>query len=235
MMKKIVLGAMLFSSLLLADDSISAKAELGYSKTSGNTDTEALNLDSKAKKVWDEHSVGAEVDARYSKSNGKEDASRFGAELNYGHAYDADLTIGYLAGYKRDKFSGYKYQIYTGPYAEYKAYKSDLQNLALELAALYAKDKLEDGRDESYASARVRAIYDYQIMENLKFAEDLSYRTSLKEGKHYFVTSKTSLVNKITDIFSAGITYRVDYAYIVPEGNKRTDRAFLVNLIAIYN
>ncbi len=234
-MKKILLATSLLASLAVADGSLEAKAELGYIKTSGNTDTSALNFDAKAKKTWDPHFLSFEADAQYSKSDEKETANRYMGELEYGYKYSEVLSFGYLAGYKKDRFSGYKHQIYTGPMTQYKAYSSQRANLDVELALLYAKDQLDDGRKESYASYRLRALYDYKILETLKFEEDFSFRGSFKDVDNNFMVSKTSLVNSLTDMLSASVSYRIDYANIVPADRVKTDRTFMVNLIFNYN
>ncbi|MDX9814029.1 MAG: DUF481 domain-containing protein [Sulfurimonas sp.] len=234
-MKKIALSLALLSSLVLADDKLEAKAELGYTKTSGNTDTSALNFNAKAKQTWDPHFLSAEADAQYSKTDNDETANRWMLELQYGYNYTEDLAFGYLVGYKKDKFSGYKHQFYTGPMAQYKVWATEKSNLDVELALLYAKDKLDNGVKEDYMSYRTRAVFDYKLLETLKFEEDFSHRGSFEDANNYFITSKTSLVNRVTEMVSAALSYRVDYANIVPADKLKTDKTLMLNLIFNYN
>lgn len=235
-MKKIILTTVAIATLLSArENSFVAKTELGYIRTDGNTNTEAFNFDSKAKRKWEWHSLNLEMDAQVARSNHSQTASRVAGELNYDYEYSDDFSYGYLAGYKRDKFSGYDYQFYTGPDVKYKAIHSDKENLSLELALLYAQEKLEVGGGDEYVGYRLRGVYDRKLLDTLKFEEDFSFRNSFEDFQNYFIVSKTSLVNRLTDVISAGLTYRVDHSNIVPNGREKTDATFMVNLILNYN
>jgi len=50
----------------------------------------------------------------------------------------------------------------------------------------------------------------------------------------YFAFSKTALSTKFSDIFSAGISYKVDYSNSPATGKEYTDRTFTANLIIDY-
>lgn len=144
------------------------------------------------------------------------------------------FVLGYLAGYKYDKFSGYDYQAYTGPDVQYKAIVSETQNLGFEAAVLYAVDKLENEDKETYGSYRVKFVYDLQLLENLNFLQEASYRGSMEDEENYFVISKTALTSKISNILSAGISYKVDYANLVPADRVHTDKTLTANIIIDY-
>lgn len=235
-MKRIIFFICVLMLTLSADEKpLGVKAEFGYIQTGGNTNTEALNFELDAKKNWDKHSLKFEADAQYANSDGKENSNRITSELSYGYDYSDIFTYGYLVGYKQDKFSGYDYQFYTGPNIWYKMIDTNVEHLSFEFALLYAKDKLEDEPADRYLSSRARVMYDRKILDNLKFEEDFSYRTSLKDFENFFIVSKTSLVNKLTDIISAGISYRIDYAGVVLDDKKKQDTTFMVNLILSYN
>jgi putative salt-induced outer membrane protein YdiY len=54
------------------------------------------------------------------------------------------------------------------------------------------------------------------------------------DSDNYFVTSKTAIESKMSDIFSLGVNYKVDYANKVAQGTERTDETFTVSLIIDY-
>lgn len=235
-MKKIILTTVAIATLLGArENSFIARTELGYIKTDGNTNTEAFNFDSRLKRKWEWHSLNFQIDSQVARSNHSQTASRITGELDYDYEYSDDFSYGYIAGYKRDKFSGYDYQFYTGPDVKYKAIHSDKENLSLEVALLYAQEKLEVRGGEEYIGYRLRGIYDHKLLETVKFEEDFSFRNSFEDSQNYFIVSKTSLVNRLSDVISAGITYRIDHSNIVPDDRKKTDKTFMVNLILNYN
>jgi putative salt-induced outer membrane protein len=240
---------------------LTTHTELGYIETSGNTSTRTLNLDAKAKKAWGKHHAALHLDAQYATSSSKETKNKYLIEANYDYALTDNLYFDYLAGYKVDKFSTFDYQFYTGPGIKYKALSSKKQNLSLEANILYAIDQYTDtryadlgktvivnypntnnlpvlaitkGRKKDYAAFKLKANYDYQITQNLKFAQELAVRGEAKFLKNYFGYSKTSLISKLSDIFSAGVSYKVDYVNQPAAGKYHTDTTFTLNLIADY-
>jgi len=240
-MKKIALSSLLVSTLFVTVHADTMKVtplvthtELGYIQTDGNTKTKTFNLDANAKKAWGKHEGKILLDGQYSSDNDVETKNKYLVELNYNYAFTDRLAFSYLAGYKADKFSGFDYQFYTGPGVNYKVIVSDPQNLTVEANLLYAKDQYTDAQSEDYASYRLKGVYDYKFTKTVKFAQELSIRGQIDDMPNYFVYSKTSLLSKISDIFSAGVSYKVDYANRPPFDKESTDTTFTLNLIADY-
>jgi putative salt-induced outer membrane protein len=263
-LKKIILSALVASSLMMAEEVVDKNqlithSELGFIQTSGNTDTKTFNLEVDAKKAWDEHKFTFDFDAQYAEDQGVESKNKFSTELGYGCSLTERLSATYLVGYKQDKFSGFDYQAYTGPGLKYLAITGSVHKLDVEGSILYSKDQVEDtkldatgavilypnpdniaavsvvnGSSNSYASYRAKAVYAWQMLANLKFDQELSYRAEIKDADVYFVYSKTSFSSKISDILSAGISYKVDYVNTPPQGKENTDKTFTANLIIDY-
>ena len=246
------------SSEGLTDQALVTHTELGYIQTSGNTETKTFNLDAKAKKSWGHHIFGLMFDGQYADDDGKETKNKFVTELEYDYEFTDRFSFDYLLGYKSDKFSGFEYQAYTGPGLAYKAIVSDTHNLELSGNILYSMDSYEDvyrddngdvinypaptdtgtldaeAYDDDYFGYKLKGIYAWQILENLKFDQELSIRGSAEEVDNYFVFSKTGISSKLSDMFSAGISYKVDYINLPAEGKESTDTTLTANLIIDY-
>lgn len=213
--------------------------ELGYVSTTGNTDTEAFSLDAKLKKEWEKHIATLDLEGQYATDQGKETKNKYLIEAQYDYKFTERFSFNYLLGYKADKFSGFTYQFYTGPGAKYKAIAMKKHELTIDGNILYAQDKYKQtsalaAYTNDYTSYRTKGVYRWQILENLKFLQELSFRGSFEESNNYFVNSKTALTNKISDMFSAGLSYKVDYANLPATGKKKTDTTFAFNLIIDY-
>ncbi|MDQ7045555.1 MAG: DUF481 domain-containing protein [Sulfurimonas sp.] len=216
-------------------NTLKTHAEFGFVSTSGNTDTTAYSLDLDMKKQWDKHVFTFMFDGQYADDKNIETINKFLTELSYDYEFTDRFAFTYLLGYKDDKFSGYNYQAYTGPGARYKLIKEESHRLSIEGSLLYAQDELENTSSAiEYASLRTKAIYEWQILENLKFTQDLSYRTELDDSKNYFVYSKSAFISKISDIFSFGINYKLDYVNTPPLGTQNSDKTLTANLIIDY-
>ncbi|MBD3797293.1 MAG: DUF481 domain-containing protein [Campylobacterales bacterium] len=247
-MKKILVSLAVCSSLVVAADEMTEKplkahSELGYVQTKGNTDTKAFNFVLDVKKEWQRDVLTLDVDGQYATDQGVETKNKYSIEADYGYKMSERLSLDYLVGYKSDKFSGFEYQFYTGPGAKYKAIDEKDHKLSTEANILYAIDQYEaaplalppvEAYKDDYASYKLKGVYDWQILENLKFQQELSLRGSLEQGDKYFVYSKTAFFNKINSTFSAGVSYTADYVNLPAEGKKKTDSTLAFNLILDY-
>jgi len=236
--------------------------ELGYVSTSGNTDTKSGSLDFMGKKSWGKHSVQLDVDYIYGEQDGIENNNKLDTKLNYDYSFTERFGFNYLVGYKDDKFSGFDYQFYTGPGVKYTALKGEVHNLSFQSNILYSLDQESDkfysdaaltvetpypfvpvkgpfkdpasGQSSDYSAFFIQGDYSWQFTEATKFVQMLSYRVDMGDADVYFINSKTGVESKISDIFSMGISYKVDYVNEAPAGNVNTDKTFMVSLIMDY-
>ncbi|MEA1892406.1 MAG: DUF481 domain-containing protein [Campylobacterota bacterium] len=233
--------------------------ELGFIQTRGNTDTKVFNLELEIKKGWDKNSLMVSFDGQYAEDSGVESKNKYFVELEYNYSFTDRLALVYLAGYKRDKFTGFNYQAYTGLGLNYLLLETKSQSLDIEVDILYSVDDSADidydvngetidypnaenkathsmtaGEIDKYAAYRAKAVYNWTIFSNLDFSQELNYRASFEDSTRYFVYSKTAFTSKISDIFSAGLSYKVDYVNSPPSDKQYTDRTFTANLIIDY-
>jgi len=241
------------------NEKLMTHTELGFIQTQGNTQTETFNLDLAAKKGWGKHLIKFSLDAQYALDSENETKNKYATELEYGYSLTDRLSATYLIGFKQDKFSGFDYQAYTGPGLKYLLIKTTKHNLALDGSILYSQDNVEDtkydalgniiaypnpsntpvasttyGAINNYGSYRAKGVYAWQMLTNLKFDQELSYRAEFNDSTVFFATSKTAFSSKINSTFSAGISYKVDYVNSPPTGKENTDKTFTANLIIDY-
>ena len=230
--------------------------EIGYIKTTGNTDTTTYNLDINLKQEWEKHILSINFIKLYGKENGDDTKDKTFTELNYYYKFTDRFAVNYMAAYKEDKFSGFDYQFYTGPGLVYKAVDEEKHTLFVKANALYSRDEVEDtytlagstvsypypagsinqhdGYSDEYISYKAQILYTWLFGEKSKFVQDLRYRSQLDEAKNYFVFSKSSIETKLSDIFSASISYQIDYINESAEGKTPTDKTTMFNLIIDY-
>ena len=265
-MKRVLLSGLMVSSLVVAEDinfeesnKLVTHSEFGYISTEGNTKTKTYALESKIKKGFDKNLFTLSFDGQFAEDHKVETKNKYFIELSYDYKLTNRIAFKYLVGYKDDKFSGYTYQLYTGPGATYKALSLLEHTLSLDTNILYSKDNLSNinydadgniivypnssntptatttaGETQKYTSFRIKAEYEWQMLEDLKFTQELTYRTGLEETDNYFVFSKTAFSSKVSDIFSAGISYKIDYVNMQAEGKESADRTLTANLSIDY-
>ncbi|MEA3521591.1 MAG: DUF481 domain-containing protein [Campylobacterota bacterium] len=263
-MKKIVVLSLATALMLNAADDIEKNefkthTELSYVETQGNTNTAAFSLDFMGKKTWDKHSVKLDFDALYGTDADVETKNKIITEFNYDYQFANHFAINYLIGYKNDKFSGFEYQFYTGLGIKYIVLDSQTHKLNFQGNILYNMDETMDeyfdangdeieypyadgtagstvvkGISEDYYGYSLKADYAWQIMENLNFIQELSYRNGFDDHDNYFAFSKTGIAAKISDMFSMGVSYKIDYTNLPPADKEYSDRTFMTSLIIDY-
>ena len=244
---------------LLNNEKFVTHTELGFIKTDGNTATESLNFDAEIKKGWSKNLFILSLDAQYAKDNDIESKNKYTAEIEYNYLITDRLSSVALLGYKRDKFSGFDSQFYIGPGLKYALIKTSTQDLNIEGNILYSIDEIEDinynaageiinypnaqnepiassmsGKTNKYGAYRAKALYTLEIFENLKFKQELSYKAEIDDSKIYFIFSNTAFSSKLSDIFSAGISYKLDYVNSPPGEKENKDSTLSINLIIDY-
>ncbi|SFV52606.1 hypothetical protein MNB_SM-7-1280 [hydrothermal vent metagenome] len=241
-MKKIAFVSLALSSLLLAQEGgtdLTTHTQLGYIATKGNTHTESFSFDTNWKKEFGKNAIAWQFSAQYGKAEDTTgeyttNKNKFFTELDYDYSLSSRFAVSYLAGYKHDKFSSYRYQFYTGPGAKYKAIKTTAHDLSVEGSVLYSRDEfIADNSTNDYTSLQAKAIYNYQMTESLKFSQVLSYRVDVEDVDTYFIYSDSSLLAKISDTLSAGFGYKVDYVN-QPGDKDHTDQTLLATLSIDY-
>lgn len=208
--------------------------EFSYINTKGNTNTSSLAFEGSLRKGWDDHLFRAHADAYTSEDDGKESKNKWSLELNYDYTFAPHISLNYLFGYKEDRFSGYDYQVYTGPGIGVNVVDEKEHKLDLQANILYAEDKPKFDSKDDYLSSKIGMIYGWQIADNFKFSQELTYRTNLEQTTHWFVYSKSAIETKINSMFSMGVSYKVDYVNTPPPPSVRSDRTFLVSVIVDY-
>ncbi|MCJ7764563.1 MAG: DUF481 domain-containing protein [Thiovulaceae bacterium] len=247
-MKRVVyllFAAGLFTGLSAADENVlKTHAELGYTNTAGNTESQDLAGNLKMDYTLFSNGLRFVGNVLYSANKNfdtNETAatkSRWDAELNYDYNFNKRWAFNYLAGGKGDKFSTYVYQAYTGPGAIWKAVKSDWNDLKLQANLLWSWDKyrdetLTDKNPNQYASWQVSLDYTYKISETSRFIQYLMYRSEFADTANYFAKSKTAVESKINGYLSLGVSYTVDYTNDKADNIRSySDRVLLAALIA---
>lgn len=234
--------------------------ELGFISTSGNTKTRTYSLDTKIKKSFNKHEFALSFDGEFADDDGVESKNKYLIELEYDYKLTKRLYLNYLLGYKSDRFSSFDYQAYTGPGVKYKVLDSKKYKLSLEGNILYSMDEYaqvnyadaaktsvitypnahntpvvatDASYSNDYAAYRGKIVYDWQMLQNLKFGQEVSYRGSFEQANQFFVYSKTGFLSKLTEMLSAGLSYKVDY--VNQAGDKKsTDTTLTANLVIDY-
>jgi len=205
-----------------------AEAELGFVKTTGNTQTESLNAKARVsneRQFW-KHELRFETVRN-------EDSDRVTAEryfLNAKTSYKLNL-VSYVFGraqYEDDRFSGYDYQAsLVGGYG-YHIYDTEELKWNAELGGGMRENKFEDGTSETEAIISLATDVNWKISSSANLLQELTIDSG---DKRTISRSVTALSTKINSSLSSKISYTVKHNSKVPSGTKKTDTETAITLV----
>ena len=242
-----LLVASMSAALFAADEqTMTTHVEASYANTGGNTESQDIAGNLKLNIPFYSNAIRFVGNVLYSNNENLDTnvtvttKNRWDAELNYDYNFNDTWAFNYIAGAKGDKFSTFVYQAYTGPGGIWTTFKTDSQDLKFQGNILWAWDDSRepykaDSNDtlHSYAAYQISMDYTFQITESTKFIQYLMYRSEFEDTTNYFGKSKTALEAKMSDLFSLGVSYTIDYTNNKADDVRSyTDSVFLASLIA---
>ena len=212
----------------------SGRVGLSYVNTSGNTDTETFASRLGLEREGKIHNFLFRGDALFAESDGEKTSDKIYFEGGWERFLSKKVFTLLSGGFSRDKFSGYEYRLFSGPGVGVEFVKNEKRELRGFFSLVYYRDKFSiGGRDtDDYFTGKLATSYSWNISENLKLGENLSYLASVERSGRYFIDSETALEVKINRFLSLGVGYLIDYQNDPPSTDlKKTDTMFLTNLI----
>ena len=226
----------LFPLLLqAADESTETKGvwegqgELGFTATSGNTDSENLNASlrlSREKLKW-KHLFSIEIiqaeAGGVTNSDSREARARSEYRLN-----EKSYSYG-QARFQQDVFSGYDHQVSLVAGVGSRFIESDPHLLDLSIALGYRNVKdSEFGVTTKSGILSSDLYYEYTFSESAAFIQTLLIEAG--EDNTYF-QSETALRNRISGHFSSKISYQLKHNTDVTPSFEKTDQLITVSLV----
>lgn len=208
--------------------------EFSFVKTSGNSDTQSLAGKAGVKREGPVNRIYLVGTGFREKKDGEESANRWLANGRWERVIHERLFAFLTGTYTADKFSGYRYRFFGGPGLGYEIVKTEAHELKALASVNYTYNRFSNGPrdDEKYWAGNPALHYAWQILENLRFRQDLDYLLSFKDTDTYFLNSETGLEVKVNKTVSLGVSYRVSYQSRPPfEDVEQTDQTFFTSLI----
>jgi putative salt-induced outer membrane protein YdiY len=209
----------------------SGRANVGYSKTSGNTDTEAYNVNGEAlgRGERDRIKLSGEYLRESSSGTDTADNSRLAAQ------YDRFFTkrwFGYLqASAERDDFEDLNLRTTIGAGAGYQIIDTEITKLSAEAGPTYVNEDYETTADRDFVSARWAINFTTSVYD--KFA-DLFHNQeglmSLDNTSDVRVQTRQGVRVPIRGGFNVTAQFNLDYDNEPAPGTGKTDKKYLLTL-----
>ena len=204
------------------------EAELGYMKTTGNTETESFHAKGKVinNRVQWRHTVIAEISNKNNSDVSTAERYFLSGKSDY---KINDLSFLFASiNYEDDRFSGYAYQVSEVIGYGYNVIKKDHLKLDLEAGAGARQSKLDSGTSNNEGLVKGSANLDWKISDTTIFIQYLS----LEVGEDITISrSKTALKIQIVGNLAAKISHDIKHSSDVPVGFNKTDSESIVTLV----
>ena len=207
----------------------SGEGALGYTSSSGNTDSENLNAGLQIARQHNKWKHSVALEAIRSETDDEESADRWSLKERSEYSLSEKSYAFGQARYEEDEFSGYDYQgsLTVGLGSRFIETDSHLLDLSAGLGYRRIKDS-ESGESDEDTIVSSDLLYEYTISESAILSQALLVEAG-EDNTH--VESETALRSKINDSLSSRISYLVKYNSDVPEGIEKTDEIVAVSLV----
>lgn len=205
-----------------------ASAELGFVKTSGNSDTQTLNAKFNASTSYESWKHALLLETLSSSSNDVRSAEKYRAEGQSDYFIDDRTYALGLLSWEKDNFDGFDYQASIAVGLGYKFIQESNMELSLELAPGYRISEYKSGNNEEDAIIRAAEIFSWKISKTSTLDQFLN----TEAGDSNTVTRfGVSLTSQIADALSMKLGYSIKHNSDVVSGSDKTDKETSVTLV----
>ena len=223
----IAIGLAALSTAARAD--WTGKGELGFVQASGNTSNSTLDAKLKLSNTWDVWKETLDLEALRAATNGVDTAQRYLATSQTDYALtERSFLFGNLA-YRRDKFSGFTYQLDASTGYGYKLIDTKTEKLSTQMGVGYGRLQYQN-TDQTKSNAVVTAGLDYEnaLTDTTKVVDKFGYTAgSANQLMHNFL----GLEVKMTTALALSVGLDIQHNSNPPAPKKTTDTLTTVNLV----
>ena len=207
------------------------EAELGFVKTTGNTETESFVLKAKAIHQRNKWKNTARGEALRNADGDIVTAEKYFLSGKSEYTFrDRSYVFG-LVTYDDDRFSGFNYQLLGVLGYGRVVMERESVKLNLEVGAGGRQSDPEIGDTDNEAVLRAAGDFEWKISKSATFIQELS--SDIGEDKT-ITRSLTALTTKINSYLSSRIAYQLKHTSEVPVGIEKTDTEFTFTLLFKY-
>jgi putative salt-induced outer membrane protein len=207
----------------------SGTGQLGFSMTSGNSDTENLTAGLKLSRESEKWVNNWSLDVLHASSDNVDTAERFTINTRNGYKLDDNDYIHNSTRYDNDNFSGFDYTVTSSLGWGHQFYDTETYKLVTEIGLGYKIEALDIDRSENSGMVAVGKLdFMRQITETTAF-EDVLVVESGEDNT--FIQNDAGFKFKVSDKFGVKLAHQYRYNTDAPLGKDSTDTLVSANLV----
>lgn len=210
----------------------SGKGELSLVATSGNSDTQTLGAGLEVAYQPLPWSVAFKAAYIRNESEGDEKANSLIAMIRGARALSPRLEVFARGDYLRDRFAGIESR-WTGEGGlAYALFPSPPHELKFEGAVGYATESRVDAADLDFPTARVGALYEWQISKRAVYSEELSFIEDLDDGSNWRIVNAGSVTAEVSTVLALKLSFAILYSNQPVPGFQKRDTTTSAAVVA---
>ena len=210
------------------DTTWKGEGELGFLRSSGNTDTQSLTAKLGLGREQVQWRHNGKLEAMTKSDSGTTTAERYFVAAKSDYKFH-ELTYAYAAAdYEEDHFSGYERRMNQSIGLGRRLINQPALTLDLEVGPGARQNKRDDGTSENEATVRLGGNLTWKITPNATFTEEFS---STFGETNTTSRSVTALLTKISEAYAMKLSYLYKTTSEVPEGFSRSDAETAATLV----
>lgn len=203
----------------------------GGSRTTGNTDTAAVNASGKFQARSKRHRFTLEAKYNYAESEDEMTARNYLGGLKYDFFVTEKVYSYAQALFERDDFQDINLRTTTGVGVGYQFLDSERVSLFSEAGVSYFNEDFEEAEDDHFTTGRWSVGFDYEVlMDRVKFFHFHEGYYSLEESDSYYIRSEQGF--RLTIVRNFFANFQVDWRYNSQPapGREKSDTAYIFGL-----
>ncbi len=229
MKKTILLAALASTGYAQAEVKWSGNGVLGFTATSGNSDTESLNAGLAVKRETDRWVSDVTLDLLRASTDDIDTAERYTLNTKTGYKFDDNDYIYYGTRYDQDKFSGFDYTITTGIGWGHKFYDDEKDRLITELGIGYKTEAIDIDRTENNSAVLLGKLdYMHHFTDTFKVEDVLIVEVG---DDNTFFQNDLGFSFAVSEAFAVKLAHQIRHNTDAPAGFRSTDTLVSANLV----
>ena len=231
-MKKILVTGLILSAMgtaVAGDSPWSGKGQLGFTSTSGNSDTTTLTAGLAGKYEVDQWIHTVSLDVLRADTNGIDTADRYILEGKSGYKFTDKDYVFFNTRYESDSFTAFDYTWTNAVGWGHKFYDNDDKRLITELGVGHKIAAFDIDRNED-SGVVVTAKMDYmrKISDTISFDDVLRIEST---SDNNFIQNDAGFTFKVSDKMGVKLSHQFRHNTDAPVGSQSTDRLVAASLV----
>lgn len=198
-------------------------AALGFTLTSGNSDTVLATASLLSLKKWEVHELSAGINGSYGETEGVQNNGMVRGTVQYNRLLgESDSYFYGKADLLHDTIADVDYRLSVSPGYGYYFLNNDKMKLSAEIGPGFIYEKL-GSMEDSYATLRVAERFEYKISERARLWQSAEWLPQVDEFTNYLLVAEIGVESDLTEKMSLRVSLQDNYDNQPAPGRKSND------------